>query len=481
MVFVVLITAMLLIMYLYSKRWDRKLRKISSSSKTTKYTQSKIFGIVITGKILNMYILCLDVVAVVTLYHEDVDVPEKKLASVPYLVVAVTGIALIICGTFLVLSLCSLCHCCAKLKDMEFIFLSLSTLGPMFSVVIHLPYITIAFLNDAFHASSVFIFYTVVSFVLFGALELNYGTCQGALIDSKNGKLMADKIIIKNPTTLESPNQESLQNLEATICMTHRSKIKLEFLKVKQQNVNVQSIKLFPVEAQVQRCQTFLENLNEGMNITIQFQQSQAGPEMQPLCDVTCELKSLSDEDISEVQVQVQRNLTLPIKGVDRGSDTITFQDNSVLAISDGKLLKHSLHCCPTCTKSKNGIIVWFLLSIPAFVILLLALTVLISSVLVVIPINNSFSDTPDRVFGFYQTSLVLIGAYFFYKKLFKKKPSLEKVVREREKYIPSDQAGSDETWQHLSKDERVTAFYSRIVELVANYKEKPSEDEGGN
>ena len=103
---------------------------------------------------------------------------------------------------------------------------------------------------------------------------------------------------------------------------------------------------------------------------------------------------------------------------------------------------------------------------------LLLCLIILVTAVLVIIPINNAFSDAPSRLIGFYQSVLVLIGAYFAYKKFFKKRPSLHSAVNHREKFIRLEEGDNEDDWQQMSKNERVNAFYSKIVDIVANHGE---------
>ena len=89
---------------------------------------------------------------------------------------------------------------------------------------------------------------------------------------------------------------------------------------------------------------------------------------------------------------------------------------------------------------------------------------------LTVIPISKSFSDAPNRLLGFYQTAIVLIGVYLLYRTFFKKKPSLASVVKDREEYIPTKTTKSDADWDLLSKDDKVAEFYTRFVDIVANY-----------
>ena len=57
-------------------------------------------------------------------------------------------------------------------KNHSFIILSFTVLCPLFSVIAHSPFIAISYLNDGNHASSIFIYYTVLCYMIFGLLWL---------------------------------------------------------------------------------------------------------------------------------------------------------------------------------------------------------------------------------------------------------------------------------------------------------------------
>ena len=57
-------------------------------------------------------------------------------------------------------------------KDHSFIILSFTVLYPLFSIIAHSPFIAISYLNDGDHASSIFIYYTVICYMIFGLLWL---------------------------------------------------------------------------------------------------------------------------------------------------------------------------------------------------------------------------------------------------------------------------------------------------------------------
>lgn len=209
--------------------------------------------------------------------------------------------------------------------------------------------------------------------------------------------------------------------------------------------------------------------------LTLDFRQNPDEIEEDALVEpitIICTLKSSNDDEQSKVELQVPHNIQLEVQNVDTNNNLINFGENSILNIAGGTLLRQTLHCCPRCTKSRIGIILLFLFTIPTFLLLLLVLIVMIIAILVIIPINNAFSDAPNRLIGFYQSLLIFGGAYLVYKNFFKKKPSIESVVRNRESYIPSARVTNNDTWQQISKDERIKAFYSRIVDIIANYEQ---------
>lgn len=485
-ILVLLIAVILLVIYLYTKRWDRKLKKISSLLKGNKYSKSKIFGVAITCSIMNIYILILDIFAEYTLDDEDLIIPDKNLSSLPHLVLGIGGLSTLICAFFWFLSLFTWCKLCCK--DKEYIFVALSILGPIFSLVIHLPYITIAFLNDAYHASSVFIFYTIVAFILFGAVELCYGTCQGALFASKNGEINVDKLIVKNQVTLrydgDNPDRNyNVNESKLTLNISCGTKMETEFLAVKEQQIAIKSIEIeLPSQTQVPNFFNVLSDNPNNIVLTLHFNGNEEArvdndnaPIVQDRTDIISIIKSQREDETSNVKLRITQDLQLNIKlcrvNATEGNEKayIELAEVTYIEVYGGTLLRQPLHPCPRCSKSKIGISVLFAFTLPLFLLILLILIVMVTAVLVIIPINNAFSDAPNRLIGFYQSVVILVGAYLIYKNFFKRKPTIETAIEDREKHIHSTSPESDDTWQQLSKEERVAAFYSRLVGIVAN------------
>ena len=72
---------------------------------------------------------------------------------------------------------CEHCDNCTKCRYGYLPILSLSVLSPIFCIIAHSPYIAIAYLDDGSHASSMFIYYSILSYALFGLLWLFFHWC----------------------------------------------------------------------------------------------------------------------------------------------------------------------------------------------------------------------------------------------------------------------------------------------------------------
>ena len=355
------ITVMILIIYLNTNRWDKKLRNLSKVSNANKYSQAKIFSVAITTITMNLYIVGLDGFALYAWIKQESDVREPEvLTYIPIIVSIIDVLAVVFWMTFCILGLCSQKGVCCK--ERLYTFLATSTLGPTLSLVVHLPYILIAYLNDATYASSIFIYYTIIVFILFGALDLIYSTCMGAL------KYRED-----NP--------------------------------------------LVPAAGQP----------------------ADPGP-VEPQGDIEAAEQQLADQEVADEQA------------------------NRELIPQENEQRANGCNPYPMFICGKTGIIVTFVIAIPVFTLLIVVLMGMITATLVVIPISKALSDAPNRLFGFYQVVIVLVGAYFVYRKLFSKKPSLESVVEETEKNIFDDNGKS---WEGLSNDEKLKDFYSHIMKIA--------------
>ena len=330
-VIVGLICCILLWTYRVTKHWDRRLVKLSTRRNVNKYVQSKIFSVAVTAGVLILYVLVLDIFAVTSAINRRPILHTRNVddRALPYIVLTFDlvlnaiwlGFWTFSCGIW-IRNYKDLNY--ATKESKEYLLLALSTVPPVLCLIVHLPYIAIAYINDASNATSMFIYYTLVVFTFFGTLDLTYGTYIDALIIARD----------------REENSRQINGREK------------------------------------EQCCGFLN---------------------------------------SERRIQ---NLSA--------------------------------------------------IGTPLFALLILVLIGMTTAALLVIPISKAFTDTSNRLVGFYQTAVVLVGAYFVYTNVFKKKPTLERVIENRRKHIQRRE--SDLQWQNLTSDEKVTVFYSHIVDLLADY-----------
>lgn len=175
-----------------------------------KYTQSKVFSAAGTSCIVTLYTWTLDVCAVVFLKDKPQILQKKDLDEnlLPILALGFDSFLIVVWMFMWFLTIISwlLKDRNTFLKEREYMFLAFSAASSVLTFVVHLPFIAIAYLNDASNATSIFIYYTVVIFIVFRTLDLSYSTCQGALIYSKS---IQERRSLNNQGEGEEQNREN--------------------------------------------------------------------------------------------------------------------------------------------------------------------------------------------------------------------------------------------------------------------------------
>ena len=132
---------------------------------------------------------------------------------------------------------------CVNLSDCNrkyntFLFLCLSTLGIFCSVVMHSPFIAIAYLNDAYHAGSIFVYYTIIILVLFALVEQLIVSCQKKIIDvyhnyDKEIQLKGTWTLKKEPVhIIDHKRKERELELQNGTLEISNGKIQVDFEKI---------------------------------------------------------------------------------------------------------------------------------------------------------------------------------------------------------------------------------------------------------
>ena len=111
-----------------------------------------------------------------------------------------------------------------KSPDDSFIILSLTIFCPIFCIIAHSPFIAIAYLNDGDHASSIFIYYMVLCYLIFGVTWLFFHWCHHFIKDkNKDDVVTTGKKQDANDDHDNSQNNDKKDN-HVLCCCTYYDK-----------------------------------------------------------------------------------------------------------------------------------------------------------------------------------------------------------------------------------------------------------------
>jgi hypothetical protein len=195
-----------------SGKWCKTLQKFPTTNVHFRTKQASILAVVTVSYVIISYIIALDIAALVrrdrpfnqlifdihNKRQSELDHPFRLLYEIPGIVFAFDLLGALIslgmtivsiishvcpyaqCFTF-ILQQCTCCYCqecLISISNNPFVVLCLSTLGLICCIVTHIPFVAIAYLNDAFHAGSIFVYYTIICLVLFAVVEKLIVSCQ---------------------------------------------------------------------------------------------------------------------------------------------------------------------------------------------------------------------------------------------------------------------------------------------------------------
>ena len=199
-VFVVALMTTVLLLWRYTNLVQRG-KKLDSSEATQQ--QSTVISISVVSFHLLIYILALDGVALynrenppdqeinVIYRNEEPGDPFSIFYNLPLIVMIFDIIVALFSFLMMVIALLhrSIRYFKPEMSKRWVLFLRLSSVGPVLALLIHAPFVTNAYLNDAFHASSIFIYYSVSIFSGFLLLKkVAIYTCLSSVWHARHAK-----------------------------------------------------------------------------------------------------------------------------------------------------------------------------------------------------------------------------------------------------------------------------------------------------
>ena len=469
LVSVLLITALLLCRYTKILPKKQFVTKRTSEGPKTIQKQSITISFSIISFIVLLYILVLDAVALyhrenppyqeINLIHHDGELgdPFSVLYNLPVIVMAFDVGVVIFSFTMLVLA----CFMHYKFKkdvityysQRWLLFLALSTAGPIVGLLTHVPFVAIAYLNDAFHAGSIFVYYALSSFTGFVLLQVAIQTWLTSIWQSKRAK---DEMKLKEANITLSEGTLKLQ--QGSVIQVTGGTLTLNCEKVHLiRNGLVTSDSI-----QVKRGKLFLRKKDANFE-----------PHEELVIEEGCFRVQQCDLNDEEAAIDIHYGAKLSLTN---GGRLVIATYNSAersIVIQEGELMVKDLHrkCFTRCLNTVPGATTCFSFITLMVILLFLSMMAILACYFVLIPINMSISNAANRLVGIYQSIFVVVGATVAYKTLFGQSSGIQVAVKERRSPLTGgDQENS--RWRSLSDQEKVDEFYGIVVDVIAQHYE---------
>ena len=493
-VFVVALIAIVLLLQRYTSFVQIRCNGKKPDHSEVIQQQSTVISISIISFHLLLYVVALDGVA---LYHreyppdQEINIiyrndepgdPFSVFYNLPLIVMIFDVIVTIFSFAMLVTALVhrsiqSFKPYMKKVSKRWVLFLRLSSVGPVFALLMHAPFIINAYLNDAFYSQSIFIYYSVIISIGFLLLkQLAIYTCLSSVwqarhterenpIHMNNAKL----ILCQGTLKFKRNGSKTVQTVQITGGNLNLNCDEANLVRERLIFVNGNHIK-------VGRGQLTLSNSN---NLNSNFKSTDSDEELH------IEEGSLQVKQCRHGDEEAATNVKYGTKVKLAKGGTLKVAYNEIngqrcLDIKEGILVGKDLRCM-CCTKWLNtgsGAAVCFILTTIVMVLLFFSLLAILACYFVLIPINMSISNVADRLVGIYHSVVIIVGLLFTYRTLFKSEQSgIKEAVTERKK--PLTEGAQDEEWRSMSDKEKLDEFYSTVVDIVVKQHTKLSKGNG--
>ena len=246
--------------------------------------------------------------------------------------------------------------------DCAFILLSCTIFCASLSVLLHSPYIILAYINDASLTGSMFIFYTITLSSQFLAINRLYTVYHELVLPCH------DKILNRNGHQKIDPN--GYQSLNSSLSQS---------LEEVNRHRNIDTNRYQSLDSSFNRS---FEEVNRHRNTSIDPYQS---------------LNSSLSQSIEEVNRHRR----------------VSYSEDEPLLLTERAKLKRSEIICE---------LLFFVLYSLILCIIITGLVVLLTCYLIILPITNGLSHLFGRLFDTYNTAIVIIGAFAAYKTFIEKK-----------------------------------------------------------
>ena len=173
---------------------NQRLYSVQIKHKPAIYNQAILISASVNGTVFLLYALALDIAAIyyrnnsllsdleVINHKDNIGRPFDILYNLPIVVLVFDAVAAVPCIIMLFIVIVHFCYKGNDRKDYSIMTVKPILLGPILSLAAHSPFIAIAYINDAYYAGSIFVYYVIIFFACFAAVHLTMNSCLKSIV-----------------------------------------------------------------------------------------------------------------------------------------------------------------------------------------------------------------------------------------------------------------------------------------------------------
>jgi hypothetical protein len=228
-VFLILVSVAMIAACTIKGKQHQRLYVVQIKHKPAINKQTILISASVNGMVFLLYAVALDIAAIYyrnnsllsdleTIHHKDkIGRPFDILYNFPIVVVVFDAVAALPCIIYVFIVIVHFCYKGSSDKDnYSIVTVKPILLGPILSLAAHSPFIAIAYINDAYYAGSIFIYYVIILFASFAAVHLTMNACLKSIVLSTSEQniwnwIFQDccKLKDKKNTSTETRNEQS--------------------------------------------------------------------------------------------------------------------------------------------------------------------------------------------------------------------------------------------------------------------------------
>lgn len=193
-VVLILVSVAMIAACMIKGKQHQRLYRVQIKHKPAINKQAILISASVNGMVFLLYAVALDIAAIYyrnnsllsdleMINHKDkIGQPFDILYNLPIVVLVFDAVAALPCIIMLFIVTVHFCYKGSDKDNYSIMTVKPILLGPILSLAAHSPFIAIAYINDAYYAGSIFIYYVIIFFACFAAVHLTMNACLKSIV-----------------------------------------------------------------------------------------------------------------------------------------------------------------------------------------------------------------------------------------------------------------------------------------------------------